>query len=101
MNIFILISISYDEKKDRISTKTVRGLYYDIQKAIDSIIEYPDSISEAGYFNYLLIEEREINTLDASTINEFWFQFVNMGADELLVEAIAKPLPFLSFSNFV
>ncbi len=101
MKIFLLISIAYSEEKNRILTKSVRGLFSSLDLAVDSLTEYPDSITEGNYFNYVLIEEREGNVLDAHSIDEHWFRFLPLPGDMIMVERIACPEPFTSYSNFV
>ncbi len=100
MKVFLLISIAYSEEKNRILTKCVRGLFSSLENAINVLTEYPDSITEANYFNYVLIEEREGDVLDAHSVDEHWYQFVPFG-DTIMIEKIACPSPFQNLSNFV
>jgi hypothetical protein len=100
MNIHILISISYDSKKDR-HTASVRGLYTSLELAQQAVAEFADDITEGGYFNFFLIEERLSNCLDCHSTWETWYQVhTSMGRNHF-VEAIKKPDMFQNYSNFV
>ncbi len=101
MRVYLLISISYDTVKDKFNTKSISGIYTSADLAIESIKEYADDLAEGGYFNYILIEERDTDCYNAHSTWEFWYQVHTSVGRNHFVESIKKPDIFQSYSNFV
>lgn len=100
MSIFILVSIAYDSKKNKISSRCSRGFFSTIELAREAVFNYSDSVSEGGWFNYLLIEERELDVLDGYRTEEEWYQYINTPGENILINKIEKPNIFKHCSNF-
>ncbi len=101
MNIYLLISISYDSKKDKLNASSVRGVYTSNELAHQAIVKFADDIAEGSYFNFFLIEERLSNCLDCHSTWENWYQTITSIGGNIFIEPISKPDRFQNYSNFV
>lgn len=90
-NIYVITSIAYDNVKNKIVCKCARGYFNHFETARDTVLDYRETISEGGYFQYVLIERKALNQLDARDSLKDWYQYTKTPGDNILVEKIDTP----------
>jgi hypothetical protein len=99
--LYLLCSVKVKNRKNKqeIVSKANRGFFSSEQEALLEVLVCPDCFADSGYFNYFVIEERQIDALDDFDFKSNWYQIYYTPFQNPIVKKIEAFGPLIDFTS--